>query len=602
MYEKFPAKCCHPSAEHTDDKFRSGGPLRPLLRFTSRLRLEKTSHRGIHPPHIRFRAHCLGGVASALPSVEQEGGRMNSSILNAISAEVSGTVAQPANDVPAQSSETSATKKDSFCVRYAKLIEKYGDTVAYGPKGAIKLNETIFAAKFAKDIKVLFSPEEKRFYVYDQTTGLWEHTTEAKLRQDVLSNLFGFARDEGLVDEIPFVIGDRKLRDLASHLQGIAEERHAFGADHGCIHVLNGMLDLRSGSVELKPFDPKYRSRNCVPFKYVAEAKCPLFIEKLLKPALTVEDIDLLQRWAGSLLLGKNHAQRIMIITGLAGGGKSTLISILEVVVGEDNLAELRIEQLGSRFEKARFLDKLFLVAKDVRSDFLSSKLVSHLKSLTGGDRMTAELKGSNEVVSFRGDFGMVIISNANLRIGLDDDVDAWRRRLLALLFNGKKPTTPIPDFAGKIIREEGEGVLAWMVEGAIKHLAELKTHGGYDLTAAQHGHIHDILAESDSVRGFVGDCVVAEPRRNVTTEEMRDAYEGYCGLKDWTPVAEKIFREQVRLLMGELHGVSQSHDIERGFRTHRGYRKIQLKAKAAVKVTEVSATAKPPESDELPF
>jgi hypothetical protein len=45
-----------------------------------------------------------------------------------------------------------------------------------------------------------------------------------------------------------------------------------------------------------------------------AKAKCPEFVDVLLNSAMEEEDVDLLVRWSGSVLLGLNYAQRFMIL------------------------------------------------------------------------------------------------------------------------------------------------------------------------------------------------------------------------------------------------------------------------------------------------
>ena len=80
------------------------------------------------------------------------------------------------------------------------------------------------------------------------------------------------------------------------------------------------------------------------------DADCPRLKSELLASALDPEDISLLQRWCGALLLGRNRAQRIMLLTGTAGGGKSTLLEIVEDVIGPMNVCQLRTEHLSERF------------------------------------------------------------------------------------------------------------------------------------------------------------------------------------------------------------------------------------------------------------
>ena len=89
--------------------------------------------------------------------------------------------------------------------------------------------------------------------------------------------------------------------------------------------------------------------------------------------------------------------QVIVILSGTAQGGKSTFVQVVSGVIGKENIATLRTEQLNQRFETASFLGKTLLHGADVPSDFLTQKNASILKSLTGGDSMSVELKNGRE-------------------------------------------------------------------------------------------------------------------------------------------------------------------------------------------------------------
>ena len=141
------------------------------------------------------------------------------------------------------------------------------------------------------------------------------------------------------------------INSIYSHLLQRAERQITHWGKDRTIHLGNGMLDISKSPSNLLPFSPRYYSRNQIPIDYEAGADCPRFIAELLEPCLNEEDIDLLQRYAGSLLLGGNRAQVFMIITGTAAGGKSTFVSILEKIIGELNTYELRTQHLHQRFE-----------------------------------------------------------------------------------------------------------------------------------------------------------------------------------------------------------------------------------------------------------
>ena len=156
-------------------------------------------------------------------------------------------------------------------------------------------------------------------------------------------------------------------------------------------------------------------------------ATCPHFLDELLRPALPEEDISLLQRYAGMCLLGGNPAHRFLVLRGTAGGGKSTLVEIIETVIGPHNVAQLRVHLLTERFEISGFLGKTLLCGKDVPGNFLDNRAAHVIKPLTGGDRLSAEQKNVKHRFDVVGDYAVIITTNTRLHVRLDSDTEGWQ-------------------------------------------------------------------------------------------------------------------------------------------------------------------------------
>ena len=83
----------------------------------------------------------------------------------------------------------------------------------------------------------------------------------------------------------------------------------------------------------------------------------------------------------------------------------------------------------------AAFGGKTLLIGSDVPGNFLQRSGAEVLKKLTGHDFIEAEFKGGNARTSLTGVFNILITSNNRLRVRLDGDEEAWRRRLLLVKF-----------------------------------------------------------------------------------------------------------------------------------------------------------------------
>jgi len=60
----------------------------------------------------------------------------------------------------------------------------------------------------------------------------------------------------------------------------------------------------------------------------------------------------------------------------------------------------------------------------------------------------------------------VIVTSNSHLTVYLEGDADAWRRRLVIVNYDRPKSTAVIPDLAEKILKDEGPGVLNFMLDG----------------------------------------------------------------------------------------------------------------------------------------
>lgn len=455
---------------------------------------------------------------------------------------------------------------------YEKLIYEQGQPYYRMTGGGIVLNHMFFVARYATENIIVYDTTLKDFFRYDIATGCWIDVREEEVKMRFIEYLTKAAAE---FDEEKILVkrNDALSTALMNALRTFVAKDNAFEARQKVIHASNGMLRLDTTPAELCTFDPMYFSRNICPFPYEPEAQCKRFVKELLETALPPDDVSLLQRWAGSVLLGTNTAQRFLLMMGTPGGGKSTLMTIIESVIGLNNVAQLRTQHLGERFEMLGFIGKTLLAGKDVPAEFLMQKGVHNLKALVGHDLLEAEKKGSNRRIQFVGDLNVGITCNSLLKIRLQGDIEAWRRRLLVIQYDRPKVDKRVADFASTLIKEEGAGIFAWMVAGAAAHLEELETNGDYVLSESQQERVTKLLAESDSVRLFIRDRVVRDDMGDVSSEELLTAYFDYCELMAWEAYGVADARKKIPSLMLECHHAAQRHDIPRFMKQVRGYK-----------------------------
>ena len=472
-----------------------------------------------------------------------------------------------------------------FAAKYPKLPAQYGNAVQeVWPSGDDKgkpfardLSEDFLAAtlgeKGAPDAPTVFAAEEERFYTYAPADGIFCEARESKLQARLSDLLLECARacvakfdTRGL--EFKFR-DSSNLRGVLSRARGLLEVKQGF-FETGLMEFVpanNGML--RVADKVLLPFGPSYRRRNKLAVVFDPGATCRVFLETLLRPALEADDLDLLQRWCGLALIGVNLAQRLVILAGTAGGGKGTLIRVINGIVGPTNVGTLRPDLLGERFELGRLLGKSLLYGADVPDNFLNCKGASVLKALTGGDPVTLEFKGSNERPEIVCRFNAIVTCNSRLTVRLEGDAEAWRRRLVIIEYRKAKPENVIADLSERILANERPGVLNWMLEGLDKIRAD-----GWQLrlTASQQKVVDDLLLESDADVVFAKECLRKGGTESLTVAQCYEAYVNFCNERGWTTMAKKKFSNCIGDTVTRLFGLTVRHDIaDSGGRTNAG-------------------------------
>ena len=462
----------------------------------------------------------------------------------------------------------------------AALVRDYGEPFYTNKEGRVTgINERYWAGLYARENRVLHDPDEKSFYLYDAARGLWSPVTPETIRETISARILEVSREAGRFS-LEVQITQTRLKAIVSALMGIVERRGAFTTKGRFIHVANGVVRFADdGDVQFGGFSPEDYSRNQSPFAFEPEAECPRFLNELIYPAVPADDADLLQRWAGLALFGYNLPQRLLILDGTPNGGKGTLVRIIQALVGTENSYQLRTECLGERFETFRYRGKTLLIGPDVPGDFLMRKGAYEIKRLVGGDPLSPEGKGSNGDFAMFGTFNMVMTCNSRLRVRLDGDTGAWRRRLLVVRYEMEPPAKRILDFHSALLRDEGSGILRWALAGFVKLQGEFAERGDFLLTAAQKARVDSLLAESESLRLFVEERMERHEYGDVTTAEFQQGYAEFCADKGWNALPITVVERNAADVMLDIWQVAKSQSIERdGKKSNRGWRRVRIK------------------------
>jgi len=162
------------------------------------------------------------------------------------------------------------------------------------------------------------------------------------------------------------------------HLKAQRKTPAQFDANPNLIVFTNGVLRVRQG--QLVPFSPRHLCRTRIPHKYDPKATCSR-IDQFLSEVLPLEYHPLIEEILGCALVGDNRNEKITLMLGPGGNGKSVLLKLVAEQIGRDNAAHVPLQELtDQRFYRAELIGKRLNVYADI--DHLSPKQLGTLKAL----------------------------------------------------------------------------------------------------------------------------------------------------------------------------------------------------------------------------
>lgn len=295
----------------------------------------------------------------------------------------------------------------------------------------------------------------------------------------------------------------------------------------------NGVIDLRTGDL-LEP-DPMLRMTRCCGCNYVPNAPGKMF-RKAVGDALrdNAETVDYLQRLIGYAACGNPIEDVMAIPFGGGSNGKSTVFGAVLDAFGSYGASADPMTFVsdgkgagggagGAREDLVRLRGVRFLYVNE--PDENSELREGSVKSMAGGDKITARglySKMTMEIVPT-----WVIFMPTNHRpIVKGNDHGVWRR-LLLLPFDRNMDEDPTivkdPKFKEKV-RLDMEGVLAWIVEGALSYQKNgLKKAGAVKAASDAYRNDMDLLAE------WIEECCDVGQGYEVQTSSLWESWEGFA-------------------------------------------------------------------------
>jgi putative DNA primase/helicase len=311
-------------------------------------------------------------------------------------------------------------------------------------------------------------------------------------------------------------------------------------AVHG-LAFADGFVHAKPGGLEWSGHAPEHRARVGYPFAYPAEGarECPKFLAflrsvwpvKLENEAgepRTAEEIEwlgadqeakilLCQQFLGASLVGiATRFQTALVLFGAGSNGKSTLIKTAEHLFPKGSLSHVAPQDLGDEYRLALLAGKLLNTVGELPTAAILDS--ARLKSVIDGTEITGR-QIRQEPITFTPRAGMVY--SANLWPPVADMSHGFWSRFAVLTFNEQFPRgTAGEDLDVIMAREEGPGIIAWMLGGA----ASVLKSRGYTVPASSGLALEEWRNQACTVAAFLRECCDVPPP--TANKAQRASYE----------------------------------------------------------------------------
>lgn len=395
--------------------------------------------------------------------------------------------------------------------------------------------------------------DEGDLYGYAPERGIWRAIDHTELSR-VVQSFDGSPIGTGSKDKPKTLKVSHRNVEGAIRLacDRVASPGYFGAAPHVLVFADRTLRANEAGQIEVVAHSPDHRARVRYDFNWCPKAKRPRF-EKMLHEHFEGDSdadqkIACLQEFFGGCLFGMaTRKQKCLALPSDDGAsGRSTLLEIIDRAMPAGSVSHVEAKEMRRAERRATMPGKLLNYSDEVPSDaFLESE---DFKKIVAGNIVTGEQKYKPSF-EFRPRAGLVF----PIQLSPAAEVSgAFFRRFIIIRYNRSFEGLAKRDYdlAAKIIATELPGVVAWMVEGAIRLLKQ-----GYTIPPSHAQEDARWKLSTDTVRAFLD----AEYTKASCKEPRTQGYDasGRPNGKpikdhDWTP-GSTLFSEYQRWC--ELNG-----------------------------------------------
>ena len=333
------------------------------------------------------------------------------------------------------------------------------------------------------------------------------------------------------------------------------------------IHVANGTLFLDGTFTEEKEY-----CRNRLSVRYDPDACYPpewiMFLDQLLE----TKDIFTLQEFMGYCLIPTTKAQKMLMLVGQGGEGKSRIGVVMRSIFG-DNMNNGNIAKVETnRFARADLENVLVMVDDDMKMEALPD--TNYLKLIITAELpLDLERKGKQ---SYQGDIyaRFLCFGNGSIKALYDRSKGFFRRQIILTTKTRDPARIDDPHLAEKLTANP-EGLFLWCFYG-LQRLIEQNYQ--FTLSEQAKANMDAAVSDGNNVVEFLQSKGYLNffPEAQASTMELYQVYKLWCEDNAFVPLSQKSFSQHLTENQ-EAYNIRATNNIYiNGARRVRGYLGIE--------------------------
>lgn len=349
---------------------------------------------------------------------------------------------------------------------------------------------------------------------------------------------------QSLPTDIKRKINNSSLNETVEWIKTSKEIQRNLRINEDYVNFINGYYNISTG--EFIKYDRQHLYFGYyINSMYNIDASDGFYFEEYMNN-VTNGDYDLrtlLQEILGVAISNIRSFKKAIFIIGCANSGKSSLLELINNLIGEEFVSSLSLSDLNDKFRLAELVGKRVNICGEVSE--IPVRRLEVFKSVTGNDYLMAERKGEKPF-KFKNSSLLIFAGNYLPELSATDTSNAFFKRMIIVPFNNAIPPEKIDIKLMDKLLEEKEYIVKFAIEGLRRFVLN-----DYKFTScnAVNEITNNYLYENASFQKFIEERCILDNNGKESIKDLICAYEEFCCDKGVYPIPDKMFRKYMKQL-----------------------------------------------------